>query len=166
MADVCCTDQEDIEKECGPNAGYMKPSLNIACEGNVATIGAVTAGAVATMTMEATEVFNTWATSQKGTMDTVGALSDDGSTVNYTTTYTTFVKKCTGARLAALQAGAGDGKIVIGTDKNGLKWIIGEKENGCTVVVSPKINEKNGIEVVISWEHSKLLLEYTGVIAL
>ncbi|MEO7176356.1 MAG: hypothetical protein ABI002_11240 [Saprospiraceae bacterium] len=163
----CCALLAAIEKHCGTNAGYVKPSLKVICGDDVETIPAATAGVVTTaLTLADTKTFFEWAVAQKGTLVVESSISDDGSTVEYTSTITVFVPKATGAKSDLLSNAAGDGKFVIVTDKNGVNWMLGEAENGCTVKPGMVANEKNGYPITITWTSNRLPYAYTGPIVL
>lgn len=164
----------DIAAACAnDNASGLKPELHVTTEKEVATIPAATqlvvSGDITMNVADAPELpddgaFKTWGTTlepakyfyraeQRGDRDS--AAIDHILEVS--------LPKARAARIWAARAGCAH--ILIFKDLQGVKRIMGEKGNGCSMTWGAEINENsNHQKIVFTFTAGRPLYEYTGAI--
>lgn len=160
----CASNVAAIEEYCGAtNAPKLKRALHITTLAKVDTIASATAHAISTdITMESGQVFYKWNFSQE---DSSFESVQDESTGMWNTTVKIFIEKMQAATSNVLNGMNGDNYLAEVVDRNGLRRLVGEIDNGCRVRVKEQTNPKNGYEVTITWESSHSPYFYTGAIA-
>jgi len=157
---ICATD----------NNTEVKPLVHVAATWEVNVIAAATAGVLATdITMVAAAAplpagaFHEWKLAKvagKNSYKEEKVGDEDGGIKTHT--YVCIMNKVTAARLEATQGGCE--QIIIFHDNNGQKWLMGEKDNGCSMIRGAEIGATNTITVTFVWRSGKNIIEYTGVI--
>lgn len=154
---ACACNIDTIDRECGKNAGGVKPILYVTCEDEVTAIASATDHAVATITMRVYDAgppevtkgyFRTWRPSRKN--------SDFKSTQNpdsgmWETEVKYFIPKQTSAKAAILNNLGEDNNIAVVVDMNAKQRIVGELENPCDIKVEEVTTPSNGYNVTIKW---------------
>lgn len=174
MSDINWT-PGDIASACAnDNAAGLKPTLYITTEKEVAAIPAATQLVVSgAITMSAADIpngileagtFKKWGTTLEPAKYTYTAESGgDRDSTAIPHTLTVALPKATAARIWAARAGCSH--IVIFTDKQGIRRIMGEKENGCSMTWGVTINENsNQQNIVFTFDAGRPLYEYSGAI--
>lgn len=162
---VCDCNIDDIARQCGKNAGGVKPSLHITCVDEVASIGASTDHAVSTITMRAADApitkgyFRVWNTSRK---DSDFKSTQNPDTGVWETEFKYFLPKQTAAKAAILNEVGEDNDIALPVDMNGLRRIVGEIDNPCDIKVEEVTSPKNGYFVTGRWQSSHSPYVFTG----
>lgn len=165
---ACACNIADIDRECGKNAGGVKPILHITCEDEVSSIAAATDHAVDTITMRAYDAgppevtkgyFRRWYPSRKD--------ADFKSTQNeesgmWETEFKYFIPKQTSTKANVLNNLGEDNNIAVVTDMNGALRIVGELENPCDVKVEEVTTPKNGYIVTGKWTSGYSPYFFTG----
>lgn len=161
---MSCSTPEAIEKHCGPNAAGLKPRLYVALPSEVDAIPEATAGVVSTdITMTDTNVFHEIAISKyNGEMTAEPDGDVDGTELPVR--ISGMVVKMEGAKSDKLNNLQGGEYIFIVIDRNGKKWIIGDKEEGGFIQIGLQTNDKNGYPFTIEWDTANMPYEYTGTI--
>jgi len=161
---MSCLQPEAVEKHCGPNASGLKPRLYAALPSSVDAIPAATDGVVSTdITMLNTDVFVEIAISKyNGEMNAEPEGDVDGTELPVRVSG--MVVKMEGGKSASLNKLQGGEYIFIVIDRNGKKWIIGDKEEGGFIQIGLQTNDKNGYPFTIEWDTANMPYEYTGVI--
>lgn len=159
---ACVCNLAVIEKECGRNAPGIKTVLSIACVDDVATIGAATGHEVASMTAVASQGFFTFNIIRKDN-DLKTTPNDDGG---YTTELNAFISKQAAAKAHVLtQLTTDENYIVVPTDQNGLKHILGALDHPVKVRAEAATTPKNGYKITVTWDgHADLPYIYTGTV--
>lgn len=159
-----CLTPSAVAKHCGFNASGIKPKMYVALPSEIDTLPAPTNGVVATdITMIPTNVFKEINISKVDGQFTAEPEGDiDG--LELPIVLNGFIPYMDGARSAALTGMQGGEYIFIVIDRNGKKWILGDKEEGAFFKVGVQTGDKNGYPVTIEWTTSYMPYEYTGVI--
>lgn len=165
---ACECSVADIARECAANAAGMKPLVYVTCEDEVSTIAAATDQSVATITMRSASsgppavtkgYFRRWYPNSKG----FEFKSDqDAESGTWKTEAKFFIPKTTSAKSTVLTGLGEDNNILVVTDKNGAKRILGELENPANVVTSEVAQPKNGYNVTVTWESAVSPFFFTG----
>ena len=164
MADCDCN-IDDIARECGKNAGGVKPLLYITCEDEVASIGAASDHAVSTITMRAADdpitkgYFRQWKCSRKDS-DFKSTQDEEGGQWN--TEFKYFIPKQAATKAVVLNNLGEDNNIGVVTDMNGAKRIVGELGNPVNITVEEVTTPKNGYAVTGKWTSGYSPYFFTG----
>lgn len=151
---ACECNIDDIARECGKNAGGVKPLLHLTCEDEVATVGAATDHVVSTITMRAADApitkgyFRRWYPSRRDA-DFKSTQNEEGG--QWETEFKYFIPKQASAKAVVLNNLGEDNSFAIVTDMNGAKRIVGELGNPCNITVEEVTTPKNGYIVTGKW---------------
>jgi hypothetical protein len=172
--DCICT-IDDIERLCGgeTNAPGLTPLINITCIDEVDAIPAPTTGSlqVSTNITMRTAVtgppaipagrFRQWPITMKENAFT----SEKDENGLWNTEIKGFVEKLKASTSHTMSGINGNNYIALVEDFNGeANRIVGDKVNGCEVMVKETTSPKNGYEVTIKWASKNPPLWYTGAI--
>jgi hypothetical protein len=152
------------------NNTELLPTIHVAATWEIDTIAAPTAGVIATdITMVAAAsplpagAFHEWKLAKalgKSSYKEEKQGDDDGGVKLHT--LVVVMNKVTAARLEATQGGCDH--VVLFKDNNSQTWLLGDKENGCTMVRGSEIGATNSITVTFKWYTGKNIYQYTGAI--
>lgn len=160
-----CAEIESIAAHCGPNAPKLQGKVYLALESDVETIAPAVAGAIPTITMVATKVLAEWEVSIVDPNFT-GTPEGDADGLSIPVNVNLFIPKMTALKTATINASLGANVVAIVIDKNGNKWVIGEKGNGAVLVAGAQTGDKNGYPVTLTWDAGRLPWSYGGVLPL
>lgn len=163
---ACCENLATILNACAGSRGTAKDIIKfyIACEDDVATIGAATAHVVSTITMEDTKVFFQWDIDPVGSSWKV-TTQGEGQAKEY---LMTAIVKITGVAAAVsngLDSLIKGNAIGIIHDKNGLKQIIGAVDDGANVSIEAQ-NDPNGYIVTFTYTSGHMPYFFSGTVPL
>lgn len=167
---ACACNIDDIARECGKNAGGVKPTLYITCEDELTAIGSATDHAVSTITVRAYDAgppevtkgyFRTWNASRRDA-DFKSVQNEESG--QWETEFTYFIPKQSSAKAAVLNNLGEDNNIAIVTDQNGAKRLVGELGNPCNVIVEESTVPKNGYKVTGKWTSGYSPYFFTGTV--
>lgn len=170
----CCVTLGTIEKMCGGgNPAGLKTKLYVACLDDIATIPARDDYATddslqphtitADIVMEATKVFFEFNFSKTGHSYTI-TPEGEAEFVSNNAEIVITIPKLSPLSTYILNGMQGGEFVVLATDKNGQRRIIGDLEEGMSVTVQEATNDQNAYTVTFSLSMSELPLFYTGVI--
>lgn len=152
------------------NRTEVKPVLHVASTWEIDEIPADTAGVISgdiTMVAAASPLpagkFHPWElahTPGKNSYKFEHQGDDDGGVILHT--YVAVLNKITAARLQASKGGCNH--VLLFHDNNEQVFLMGDKENGCTMTRGGEIAGTNNITVTFKWFTGKDVLEYTGAI--
>lgn len=160
-----CVSLVNIAGHCGPNAPKLQGKIYLALEKDVAAIAAAVAGVVPTITMEDTKVLAEWEVSIVDPNFT-GTPEGDADGLSIPVTANLFIPKMTAEKSATINASLGAQVIAILIDRNGNKWILGEKGNGATLTAGVQTGDKNGYPITIVWDGGRLPYSFGGALPL
>lgn len=162
MVGTCTCNLDDIDKECGRNAPGIKTTLRVACADDITSIGAATNHVVSTITPVIDKGFFTFNIIRKDN-DLKSTPGEDGG---YTTELKGFISKQAAAKANILtQLATDENYIVIPTDQNGLKHILGAIDHPVKMRAEAVTTPKNGYNVTVTWEgHADLPYIFSGTI--
>lgn len=157
---ACVCNLADVDAECGRNAPGLKTIIDLACVGDITSIGAATGHAVSTITPVTDMGFYMINILRKDN-DLKTTPNEDGG---YNTEIKGFVSKQAAAKAAIFTTLATDENyIALPRDQNGLRHIVGAVDHPAKVRVEAVTVPKNGYNVTITWEgHADLPLIFTG----
>ena len=93
-------------------------------------------------------------TLKKNTAWKVEALGDAEDPKGYKTTATYRIKRIDPATISALRGVLGAELILICTDNNGYRRLVGEKNNGCNIKITEENGADNYVNVEVVWEQA------------
>lgn len=167
---ACECNVAKIERECGRNAAGIKSTIYVTCEDEIASIGAATDHVVSTITMRSASSGPPAVTAGKfyafGGSRKDGDLKcdQDAESGSFVTEAKFFIPKQTAEKAAILNNLGEDNNIVIMSDMNGNKRLIGDKETPANIIVQETTIPKNGYTLTIQWTSQFSPFYYTGSI--
>lgn len=164
----------DIAKACANNnPSGLKPELHVTTEIEINTIpaatelkitGDITMAAASPPEIPLAGAFKVWGTTEEPAKYFYRAEQTgdrDSASINHILEVS--LPKATAERIWAARAGCAH--MVIFTDKGGIKRLMGEKGNGCSMNWSAEINEtSNHQKIIFTFTAGRPLYEYTGAI--
>jgi hypothetical protein len=165
MLSVLCITIANMAAHCGPNAAKLLSDFYFQIQEDVASLGTVAEGSIPTITMEDGKFMAHWKVSNVNP-NFVGAAEGDADGVNIPITVDAFIPNMTPAKTAQLNAAIGSEVILIVTDRNGKKWVIGEKGNGAILMPGAQTGDKNGYPIKFVWDAGRLPWGFGGTIPL
>jgi len=160
----CSQNLANVAKACNRSTSKgLVPAIYIAADDEVASIGAATAHVVSTITMEATETFyEIFIDSVGGSFktETIG----EGESKEYQHTLTVFIPGMDNTVTNTLNNAIRGRFIVVFTDKNGKKRILGAVDDGASLSVGEQTDDKNGYPLVFTWTSPNLLYYTTATL--
>lgn len=162
MLGTCFCNLDDVDKECGRNAPGLKTILRVACADDITSIGAATGHVVSTITPVTDKGFFSWNIIRKDN-DLKSTPNDDGG---FTTELKGFISKQAAAKANILtQLATDENYIVISTDQNDQKDILGSVDHPVKIKCEPVKTPKNGYNITVTWDgHADIPLIYSGTI--
>ena len=162
MLGVCACNLDDVDKECGRNAPGLKTILRVACVDDITSIGAATAHVVSTITQVTDKGFFSWNIIRKDN-DLKSTPNEDGG---FNTELKGFISKQAAAKANILtQLATDENYLVISTDQNGQKDILGAVDHPVKIKCEPVKTPKNGYNITVTWEgHADIPYTFSGTI--
>ncbi len=160
MACVCNLD--NVDAECGRNAPGLKTIIDLACVGDITSIGAATDHEVSTITPVTNKGFYMINILRKEN-DLKTTPNEDGG---YNTEFKGFISKQAAAKANILTSLATDENYIgLIRDQNGVRYIIGSVDHPARLRVEATVTPKNGYTLTGLWEgHANLPLIFTGTV--
>lgn len=158
MANNCTANLDSIEKFCGANPDGIKTRIWVQAKEDISEIAEAQDGKVDSITGD----FYVWPISPlEGNYEGTPEGDVDNTTQQHV--LNCFIPQMKGEKSHILNSSIGGEFIVVYTDRNGRKWIIGDLDEGATIRVTSG-TAKNGYTLEITWPANTLLREFTGTI--
>jgi hypothetical protein len=160
-----CVTVVNMQRHCGANAAKMLSDFYFQIVQDIESIAAPVEGAIPTITMKAGKTLAHWPVSNVNP-NFVGNAEGDADGVNIPITVDAFIPKMTPAKTAILNNAIGAEVVLVGSDRNGQKWVIGELGNGAILMPGAQTGDKNGYPIKFVWDAGRLPWGFSGTLPL